>query len=248
MQNNLKGHILTETFSWLKISGLTSNPSPEDYERGLRRMENMMAELLKTRSVNLNYNFEDEPDPNSPHNVEAAFWNFMETNTAMRLLADYGLTAAPELVRQATQSAASVSNFSGKANLREVPYPSRQPRGNGNTFRHNRWRRFYPETVRAPADAETNRLIADDVQDYVEHFDSILAAGEDIASYTIEATSGLSIESDSLETPDVLYRIKGLDGSEDYAEYQQVKIVITTTDGRVLTRVVDFNLEVVDDF
>jgi hypothetical protein len=130
------------------------------------------------------------------------------------------------------------------APTRQVPYPSRQPRGSGNR-RFNRWRRFYPQDAGLPLDVEdTTSMVIDDVNDFVEHFDAYLREGEIIESYTIEATDGLTIVSDSLSTPDISYRIQadGDSTGQDIDSTSRVKIVATTDLGRVETRLIYFEL------
>jgi hypothetical protein len=124
-----------------------------------------------------------------------------------------------------------------------VPYPSRMPRGSGSSLRYNRWQRYYQPTATAPTSAETITMYIDDINDFVEHFDSYLASGETISSYTIEADNGLTIVSDSLSTPDISYRIQA-DGNNDTAsdDYLEVKIVATTSTGRKETRIINFRL------
>jgi hypothetical protein len=86
-----------------------------------------------------------------------------------------------------------------------------------------------------------------DIQDFTEHFDAYLTAGEDITSYTLEAETGLTVLSDSLSTPDVNYRIRA-DGANNETESNVLKVVIvaTTTTGRVTTRQIIFDLTKVE--
>ena len=67
-----KGDIINRAFSALRISGITADPSPEDLELALGKLENMAAELAG-RNIHTNFAFEDDPDPNTPHNMERKF-------------------------------------------------------------------------------------------------------------------------------------------------------------------------------
>lgn len=240
----LKGDRINDAYSQMRISGLTVNPTPEDLEIALSRLENMMAEYAG-RNIDVGWNFEDDPDPNSPTNVERWAWHGISTNLAIRLIPDFNKEVPMVLAAQANQS---LSNMSGRTALtRQVNYPQRQPRGRGNTLRHNRWARFYQPQSEAPLEAATITMFVDDIDDFTEHFDSYLDAGEVISSFTITADSGLNIVSSSLSSPDVLYRIEAIGSTDTTANsLQQVKIIATTDTGRIETRLINFEIEVVE--
>lgn len=228
--------VIQDAYSQLRISGLTVQPTPEDLNVALFRLENMAAEL----NLNIDYNFEDNPDVNSPINVQRQYWNGLATNLAVRLV-DFGKQVPVELQRQANQS------YSRMLNLSYVPQqiraPSRHPRGSGNTIRYNYGYRYYRPAERAPNTPQTNRMIVGDVNDFVEHFDAYLNSGETLDSYTIEADDGLNILSDSLSSPDVNYRIEAVSTTEQNSADLNVVIVGTTSDSRVETRVISFTVD-----
>jgi hypothetical protein len=236
----LKVDFINGAYSQMRISGITVNPSPEDNELALERLEDM-AEEFEARNICTGYNFEDTPDPNSPHNVERKYWQAYKTNLAVRLLPDFGKTPTPALITQQQQSYSFISALT--APRRETQYPSRQPRGSGSSLRYNRWQRFYRPQVQAPQGCVTNKMFIDDIDDFVEHFDAYLNSGEDISSFTIEADDGLTIVSSSSTTEDVNFRIRadGNDGARSDA-WLKVKIVMTTTDSRQETRTINFEL------
>jgi len=236
-----KGDIINRAFSALRISGITSDPSPEDLELALGKLENMAAEFAG-RSMNTGYAFEDDPDPNAPHNMDRKFWHSFDVNLAFRLMPDYGKGAQPDvtLIRQASAGASFLS--SATAFVKAVQYPDRMPIGSGNRG-WNRWRNFYQKQAEAPFSYLTKTMYTGDVNDFVEHFDSYLKTGEDVSSYSIEAETGLTINSDSLVTPDVLYNITATGNSDGLAiSLLKVKIVAVTSDGRIETRVINFRL------
>ena len=236
----LKGDRINDAYSQMRISGLTVNPTPEDLEIALMRLENMMAEF-QSRNICADYNFENSPDPNSPTNVERWAWHGISTNLAIRLIPDFNKAVPQILITQANQS---LSNMSGQSALvREINYPNRQPRGRGNTTRYNRWAKFYHPQEEAPLSCATIIMTLDDVDDFIEHFDSYLNSGEVISSYAITADSGLSIVNDSLTSPDVFYRIKAIGAIDTTSNsFQQVKIVATTDAGRIETRLINFEI------
>ena len=239
MADNTKGDILNGAFSALRISGITVNPSAAELALALNKLESMAAELFG-RNIYTNYYFEDEPDINAPHNMERKFWHSFEVMLAVRLMPDFGKGMQPDitLIRQASAGYSFLSSATAKVN--PVPYPSRMPRGGRKTGISER---FFPVEDRAPNSSLTNIMYVNDVRTFVEHFGSILETGEDIDSYTIEANTGLTINSDSLTTPDITYNVTA-DGNADGSgiPYLNVKIVATTTNGRIETRIINFKI------
>ncbi len=239
-KGDLKGDIINAAYEELRISGLTVNPTPEDLELALSRLENMMT-MLKGRNICTGYSFEDEPDPNSLHNVGRKFWYGIGVNLALRLQIPFNKQISQELRIQAN---AEMSNMSGRTALtRQVNYPDRQPRGAGNTLRWGRWARFYHPQPGAPLECATVTIALDDINDFTEHFDAYLRDAEVVQSYTISADTGLSIISDSLSSPDVLYRIQAVGNADATTNvFQQVTIIATTSTGRVETRRINFEI------
>ena len=133
--------IINGAYSQLRISGLTVQATPEDIEVALGRLEDMASEWASI-DINVGYFFEDEPDPDSIFGVPRAYKQAFETNLAVNLIPDFTKPVPQEL--RARASASYSTMLSATAQTCQVQYPSRQPRGSGNTFRYNRWRRFYP--------------------------------------------------------------------------------------------------------
>lgn len=245
MADNLKGDIVSGAFSKLRISGITVNPSSTDAELGLKRLEDLTEELLE-RNINIGYMFEDNPDPNTPHNVSRGKWDSLEAVLAYRLQTDYGKGSKPDpvLVRNANAGISHLSNST--AERAPVQYPARMPRGKGSRVRWGRWNRYFKKGAIAPISGQTKEMYIGDVWTFTEHFESYLVASEDIASYTIVADTGLTILSDSLSSPDITYQIQA-DGSSSASvsagdALLQVKIIATTTASRIETRIINFRL------
>lgn len=240
MTGDTKGDILNRALSALRISGITVDPSPEDLELALSKLENMAAEFAG-RNICTGYAFEDEPDPNAPHNMDRKFWHSYDVNLAVRLMPDYGKGTIPDvaLIRQASAGISFLSSATAK--IKQVQYPDRMPRGSGSSA-GLRWEKFFRKQNEAPNACVTKTMYIGDINDFVEHFDSYLKTGEDISAYTIETDTGLTINSDSLATPDVLYNVTAVGNSSDSPSLSRVKIVATTSDGRVETRVINFRL------
>lgn len=240
--SHLKGDTINSAYSRMRISGITAQPTPEDLDVALERLEEMSARWLR-KNINTGYNFEDAPDPNTPTGIEAGYRSAYASNLAMLLLSDFGKAPHPGLVTEASTAFSDLS--ASTAQTREINYPQRQPRGRGNTLRYNRWQRFYRPQDIAPNEGETNTMIVGDIDDFTEHFDSYLLSVEDIASFVITSDSGLTVVSSSINNADIDYRIKavGSNDGESTDGLQQVKIVMTTTAGRIETRLINFILD-----
>lgn len=240
-----KVDVINGAYSLLRISGLTLSPTPAELELALTRLENMAAEFEDTRGLFTNYNFEENPDPNSLTNLRRSYRHAYETNLAVRLISDFNKNVPVTLYQQASSSYSSMSASVASSRLQQVQYPMRMPTGSGNTLRWARWHRFYRETPNAPNSSDTKLMFTGDINDYVENFDAYLNDGEFIESFTIVTDPGLVLVTSSSTDLDVKYRIKANDSGNNYSmNNQQLTIVATTTDGRINTRKIFFNITV----
>lgn len=237
----LKADVINRAYSKLRISGITSIPTSEDNELALDTLESLAHELEDVWNIRLGYNFEDDPDLNAPTNIPLKLKDPLSIVLADRLSLDFGkeLTSSMAMKVSAAWSMLSAST----AQVKMTQYPSRQPTGKGNERLGRRFRRFYYPQSEAPTSSDTIKMFIGDVNDYVEHFDSYLSDTEDISSYTIEATSALTIDTSANATPDITYTITAT-GTSSGTGYglQQVQIQITTTEGRKETRIINFEL------
>lgn len=241
--DNLKVDIINDAFSQLRISGLTVQASPEDNTLALRKLESMANELF-SRNVCVGYNFEDQPDLNSTSGLPPSLWFAFSSMLALRLVSDFGkgMNPDPVLVKDANAGLSFLHSVS--ANPQTIQYPSRQPVGSGNSLRYSRFRKFYIPVEEASETCKTNHMFVDDVNTFTEHFDSYLLDGETIASYTIEADTGLTLSNDSNTTTDVSYTITATGNNGTKSDVLlRVKIVVTTSDSRKTTRIINFELE-----
>ena len=236
-----KHDLISGAYSIMKISGLTVIPGAADISLALDRLENMAAEFA-ARNICTGYAFEDTPATTSLHNMARKYWYPYEINLASRLLSDFGKSLTPELM-QSLQSGLSFLH-SDTAIITPTPYPSRMPRGSGN--RLNRYQKYYNDIPAPPNACATNRMYIGDIDDFVEHFDAYLKTGETVTAYVLTADAGLTIVSDSLTTPDVDYQVSAVGGSTGEDASLQVKIVATTSDARVTTRIINFELTSAD--
>lgn len=241
---HLKIDTIADAYSQMRISGLTVNPTPEDLEVALSRLEDMMAEIF-VRNIDVGYNFEDEPDPNSLTNTPRYARQMMATNLAVRLVPDFNKTVPEVLIRKASASMSTVSGVSARKFLEETPYPRRQARGSGNTLRYNRWQRFYRNPPSAPSKSSTNFLNAGEVNDYTESYFSYLNQDELISSYSISSDPDLTISDDSNTDEDISYRVTVSSNPDSTTTgFQSVYIDMETSDGRKESRQINFQIKV----
>ena len=236
----LKGELINGAYSQARISGITKSPTPEELKLALVKLEGMAREY-EGRNICVNYNFEDTPDLNSLHNVEEKYWFAFTTNLAVRLLSDFGKDPIPALK---TDQIASFSFLSAStAPIRQTRYPNRQPMGSGNDLRYSKTQRYYRPQPEAPLSCTTNTMFIGDIDNFTEHFDAYLNDGETISSYVLTNDNGLTITNDTNATPDITYTVEADGNNEEQSNsLLQVKIVVTTSDGRIATRIINFKL------
>ena len=233
--SHTKVDLISGAYSKLRISGLTVQPTPEDLELALTRLENTMAELEGARSICLGYNFEDQPDPNSVSNIPNWSYNGIESLLATKLIPDFNKQVPMQLMMQAGSEMSSISGRVARDRLKQVAYPNRMPIGSGNS-QYSRWYRFYRSSSSAPNDCATNYMLTGDISNFTAHFDSWLENSENVVSYTIAGSSKITVSNDVLASPDVTYTVEAVSPSS----LETVTIVVTSDLGRVHTRVVNF--------
>lgn len=233
----LKVDRITAAYSKLRISELTVIPNPSDFELALSELENMMSEIA-SRGIEVGYNFEEEPDPNSDLNVPQEFWNMIATNLATRLIPDFNKEASPVLYAQAAQSMSQASGICARNRLQQVAYPSRQPVGSGNR-RYARWQRFYGNFNQLPPNKPYTLFITQgETNDFEESFAAYLRTDELIDKFVVSCDTGLVVVSSSVVDGVIFYRLNApIEVAENV--WQQVNIKITTSSGRVEIRTIN---------
>lgn len=236
----LKVDRITAAYSKLRISGLTVIPNPSDLELALAELENMMAEIA-SRGIEVGYNFEEQPDPNSDLNVPQEFWNMVSTNLAVRLIPDFNKEVSPALYAQASQSMSQASGVCARNRIQQVAYPARQPVGSGNR-RFARWQRFYSSFNDLPPNKPSTLFIMQgETNDFEESFAAYLRTDEYIDTFEVTSDAGLTVISSTMLDGVITYRLNApIEVSA--GAWQQVKIKITTTEGRIDIRIIDFQV------
>lgn len=233
MAKALKIDIINDSYSQLRISGITVDPTPANVQLALDRLEGMAAEY-EDRGMCGGYNFTDEPDPSDESGIPLKYRQAYSAPLTLRLV-DFGKTIPPELMAQAFQASSflSASTFQ----LRPTQHPRTMPLGSGNTRRTLQWRRYYPAIPQPPIECATIQMRVGDINDFSETWDEYLNDGETLDSYTVEVTTGLTMQTQSLATPIISYRIKA-----DTEGFQAVEFTVLTSDGRVDVRTVNFEI------
>ncbi len=232
---NAKVNLINDAYSKLRISGLTVLPSPEDLELALTRLENMMSEF-DTGGVQLGYNFEDDPDPNSVTNIPTFAYDGISSSLAIRLIPDFNKQPSIQLLSSAESSMSVISGVVAKNRLRQVQYPARMPVGSGN-YLINRWARFYYPAAIPPV--ESIQMLVGEINTYIESFQSYLKTGEDISSFTVEVSEGLTLLSSAQVGDTINFELEAINPL-----WRTVTVTIMTTDGREEIRVINVEVKV----
>lgn len=230
---NTKVDLINDAYSKLRISGLTVLPSPEDLELALSRLENFMSEL-EVSGIQLEYNFEDDPDPNSVTNIPRFSFDGIASALAIRLIPDFNKQPSLQLLSSAEASMSVIAGKVAKDRLRQVQYPRRMPIGSGNRL-WGRWARFYYPVAIPPVGSI--QMLVGEINNYISSFQSYLKSTEDIDTFAVEVTDGLSLLSSAVVGDTVNFEIQA-----NNPLWQTVTITIVTTDGREEIRVI--NVEV----
>lgn len=227
-----KGDIVNGAYSRIKISGLTSNPTPEDMALGLDVLEDMAAEF-ETRNICLNFNYTDSPDPSDESGLERGHIGSMKDLLAWRLAPHFGKEITAAIEKLANKAQSLLQSSTARVNRTEAPY--RMPRGSGNT-KNNHWHRFSYPQPQAPIDCETKNITLGGALDFT--YDARLFLGDEtITAFTFTASSGLTI-SNGVNTDGVIgYRV---DCSPTARELETVDILITTSTNRKTTARVNY--------
>lgn len=239
---DLKGEFVNRAYSFMRISGITKQPSPEEIELAVQTLEDMASEW-EASNICTGYNFEDEPDANSKHGVERKYWLAYQLSLASILLIDKGKSLTAELSRKQSGSYSNMVTLTAANNIQRV-YPSNSmPVGSGNERVSHRLSRFYNLPEQPEPGCDENRMVISSIDDFAEKFNAYLTDSESIDSFEIEADSGLTIVSSSIDDTNINYRVEATGGSSNETTgTQYVKITMTTDAGRVETRLITFYL------
>ena len=226
-----KGDIIADALSKMKISGITAPPEAEDTQLLVNRLEGLLYEIQE-RGLCLDFNFTDDPDPADFHGMEFYAFQPISSILAFRTVQDFGLEPSASLISQARAGNTVISARSAKDKLRQADYPSRHPRGSGNTQRYIRWRTFYPEITRPVADCDLIRLDVDEVNDFTELYADYLEKNEELSSVLIEVSDAIEVVTSTVNSDRVDYRLRALSPEQSFSS-ERLQFTATTSTGRI---------------
>lgn len=229
----LKGDIVSDALSKMKISGITAPPETEDTQLMIQRLEGMLYELQE-RGLCLQYNFTEDPDPADFHGMQFYAVQPISSILAFRSVQDWGKDAPPTLTMQARAGNNLISSRNGANKLRQVEFSSRHPRGSGNTQRYIRWRTYYPEVQLIPQDCSVLRLRVGEIEDFRIDFAAEFGANESIMFVGVETSSGLTYSERSRTATAINFRLQSQASSQTPCE--TVRFTVTVSSGRVIIR------------
>lgn len=238
----LKSDIINGAYSRMRISGLTVQPSAEDNDLALRRLEQMAALFFK-KNICVGYKFEETPDAASLSGVPVWAMDGFELCLADRLLADFGKTPPDPIKWEQNVRGAFSTLTSETAPRRQTQYPNRMPRGKFSRVRWGWYNRFYHPEITPDPGCDTTKMLVGDIEDYIESFAAYLNDGEIISSFTTEIDTGLTLVSSSISSTEdeIEYRIQA-DETDSSGQYRSLSIQITTDAGRVKKRIINFSV------
>lgn len=233
-----KNDIVLAALEELRISGLTTSPTPSEISAAVRRLDNMMygwqnKNLCISYSPSVSYS---DIDPNQDSGLNNSDMFAVVANLAKNLCAMYGKICHPQTKLDAKD---------GYDNLFSVIPPSREsnpylPLGTGNSFGSglNYNYKFQTATNSSPDNCETFSLGLGDTDFFTVDFSNYLLDGATIVTATVEAGQGVDVLSNSFTDSVVSLECKGANAGS-----ATVKITITTTTvGRVNVETVYFNI------
>jgi len=221
----LKSDIINDAYSLIRISGVTVQPSAEDNELALGRLEGLAAEWA-SRGYDVGYKFSDVPDTGDPSGVDIAYKFAFSSGLALRVLTDFGKDIPPSLY--ASHGGAFSALAGATAITRPTAYPARMPRGSGNRY----W--GYVQVDDAPIAPDVKYIRVGGIAAYSESYKAYLNDGEIIDSVVLSADAGLTILAQALNTDANILTYSIQAGTTQ--GLQEIKITALTDAGRIEIR------------
>jgi len=230
--------VINSAYQQLRISGITVKPTAGHISAALDMLEDIMSDLALTKNVNINWNFEENPDANSYTGIERGHLNSIKKFLAINMIPAFNKVVPQELTRLASVAMSGLVSFVASRDIREVQPPRTMPRGSGHRY-YNRHRKFaYPDD-QTPILSNANKLIVGEENDYTESFREYLQ-GETITSFIIESSQALTVVSSSNTDDTISYRIRA---GNNEVTHQSVIITITTNTNRIKINIIEFDVQ-----
>ena len=187
-----KGSIVNGAFAILRISGLTSNPSPEDVSSAIQESDDLALEM-KGSGLDVNWQQPQDyglSDPSDISGLTPEMAGPFKSILALRLLDFFGKIPTPSLAKRASDGMRSLEQFI--ISVPDAELPSTLSLGSGNEWDY-RSRYFYPEPG---LNNDADYVFKNDILNYTEDFSSWLI-DETLASVEWEVkAAGILIADD----------------------------------------------------
>lgn len=147
-----KGDTVRAALAKIGITGYGYEIAPDELRDGLILLENLMASW-DADGIKIRYNFANSPEEaqaESPTGMPDITNRAVDSNLACELADLYGKQVS-QLVAGAAAAGYS-QMLAATAYVPEFAYPTRMPRGSGNTLRNTRWSRYYRNQESLDAD------------------------------------------------------------------------------------------------
>ena len=234
----LKIDIVNAAYEEIRISGLTSGPTPGEVTSAVRRLDNM---ILGWQNKNLCLSYirsvsYSDIDPNQDSGINDTDMFAIVANLAKNLCAKFGKVCDRQTLIDAKEGYDNL--FSAVVPERESdPYmPKGSGRPFGNTFAHRF--KYQSNDKNAPDDCDTFDLIVGQTDVFSVDFNNYLLEGNTIDSFTIDDGQGVEVLNSQEVDGFINFEAKGLTGG-----FAPIKItVISTPSGRELPETINFNV------
>ncbi len=237
MSKLTKGDLINRAFGKLRVSGKTKIVQGDEMDDALADLESYCAEL-DGRGFVTGYNYEEFPDSGTETGIDRALHRAFIKIVAVDVMPDYGKGKEPDplLLQQARGAMSVITSLTKQRRVSNLP-PTMPIGKSVRTRWSNVSRQFQPPRESPPFIPAPYLIYAGDISATLsEDAGQWLQSSDEVASYTIEATTGLQINTDSLNGNAVEYVVEATgetNGVDDQA--MRVDIVFTTELGEVRT-------------
>ena len=239
MASITKGEIVNQAHEMLMLSGVTVGASNEDISMSLKSLE-MLIPSWERKGIKIGYIKAQsllDVDVNDESGLADTDVLAAASNLAKMICSAFGKNCPPLIAEYARNTFRDLI-----APPVQMMHNEMMPRGAGNN-RNSIWPVKYTSADESVLNPElTNQMQIGEVNDYISNFKSYLRDSEDIDTFTITADNGLTIDSSSNTFSEVSYRVTAVSVGDNPNEFKVVQITITTTDGRVEVRNINFNI------
>ncbi len=204
----LKSQIVKQAFGQLEISGVTRKPTPDDNEIAGSELEQMMY-LWLGNGLDIGYRFTEEEQVDLNEESGVAFWSVtgIVASLAKRLADYFGMPVHPSTEKKSLSGLSVIRK--NVYTPKDVSYPGRMPRGQGNQRFGYRRSSFYPKQ-KNPLTDNIKQMAVSEIRDYCISIATELAPLEEIESVCLEACPGLNLvyAEENANKTEVKYRVE----------------------------------------